>query len=208
MALLPEDPKQQQQFLVTLLALAAVAGYYMYLYQPKGQELTEMEDRLAELQHHNRMAEARTGNLDGLREDLNAAERLFAALEELVPSRAEVPEIYQSIATESEAARVNLVNVVPSTPQREEDQYYLRQTWDMTVSGSYHSIGRLLTRVASFRRIVRPKVRTIEPAAGGGGQGSGADGTREATASFQLETYVLPPDTLSTGEEGEDASGS
>lgn len=205
MALLPEDPRQQQQFLVTVLALAAVAGYFLYLYQPKGQELTEMEDRLAELEHHNRMAEARTGNLDALRRELGASERLFSALEELVPSRAEVPEIYQSIATESEAARVDLVNVVPSEPQREEGRYYLRQTWDMTVSGSYHSIARLLTRVASFRRIVRPKVRSIQPASQDGGQGAGEG--REATASFQLETYVLPPDTLSTGEEGEDATG-
>lgn len=204
MAFLPEDPQRQKYVFGIVLLIAGGALYYFYVHQPRADELVEMEDRVAELEYHNRQAEARTENLDAVREELEQSERILRALQELVPSGAEVPEIYQAIATETRALDLELVNVVPSRPAPEETEYYLRQNWEMEVEGAYHDVGAFLTRVASFRRIVRPQVQEIRAA---GDAGGGADADTEENplrVLFGLETFVLPPDTATVEGEAAD----
>ena len=202
MALLPQDPRTQKRFLGVIVLLAVGALYYMYVYTPQEQELAELEDRIAQVEQQNERARARTGNLDEAREELAQLESLYRDLEELVPPRAEVPAIYQSIAEEVEALGLELNRVTPSSPQQVSDQYYLRQNWQMEVEGGYHDVGEFLARVASFPRIVRPQVTQIRP--------SGRTNTGEVpvVTSVGLEMFVLPPDSARQSEEGgNDASG-
>ncbi|MFQ5890052.1 MAG: type 4a pilus biogenesis protein PilO [Gemmatimonadota bacterium] len=187
MALLPQDPRQQVYVLVVVLALAAGVFGYMRPYRDKLEELREMEDRLAELEHQNRLAESRIGDLEELRQRLRRSERVFASLERLVPSRAEVPAIFEAIATETQALGLRLINVAPAAPVADSGAYFLRQDWEMQVQGEYHAIGNLLTRVASFDRIVRPQIQEIRPAE------TTPSGRQLVEATFGLETFVLPP---------------
>lgn len=189
MALLPEDPRDQKRFLFILAALVAFVVFWMYVYSPKKTELNEMEDRVAQIEYQNRMATARTGNLDQMRADLQRSEQLFAALQRLVPERSEIPAIYESIAQESQSLGLELQQVVPAAPQADSGSYYLHQDWQMQVKGDYQAVGRFLTRVASFRRIVRPEISEVRPAE------RTPSGRQLVSATFGLETYVIPPDT-------------
>lgn len=195
MGFLPDDPKDQQRLLGIILPVALVALFYFYLYRPRGTELVELEERIADMEAQNGVARARTVDLDGLREDLVLAERRFAALERLVPTGEEIPEIYEAIASESEALRLDMRNVIPIAAEADSGAYFMRQNWEMEVEGSYHDIGRFLARVASFDRIVRPQVREIRPVEGAG------EGT-PVTVYFELETFVLPLDSGSAREGG------
>jgi len=193
MALLPNDPQDQKKFLGVILALAALAAFYLYVYTPKDEELAETRARVEDVERLNELAELRSGGLETLRRELRRREAVFAALEELVPARSEVPALYEAIATEANDLDLELVAVTPSEPQRSEDgAYYLRQTWSMTVTGEFHSIAAFLTRVASFPRIVRPQVAAITPI------GRTTSGRQEVQAEFELDTYVLPPETERT----------
>jgi Tfp pilus assembly protein PilO len=196
MGFLPDDPKDQQRLLGVILPIALVALFYFYLYKPRGTELVELEERISDMEAQNEVARARTVNLDGLREDLVFAERRFAALERLVPTGEEIPEIYEAIASESEALRLDMRNVIPIEAEADSGAYFMRQNWEMEVEGSYHDIGRFLARVASFDRIVRPQVREIRPVEGAG------DGTHPVTIYFELETFVLPLESGNAGEGG------
>lgn len=198
MGFLPDDPKDQQRLLGVILPIALVALFYFYLYKPRGTELVELEERISDMEAQNEVARARTVDLDGLREDLVLAERRFAALERLVPTGEEIPEIYEAIASESEALRLDMRNVIPIEAEADSGAYFMRQNWEMEVEGSYHDIGRFLARVASFDRIVRPQVREIRPVEGAG------DGTHPVTVYFELETFVLP---LGLGNAGEGGGG-
>lgn len=204
MAFLPDDPERQKYAFGIILLVAGAALYWFYVHQPRADELVEMEDRVAELEYHNRQAEARTENLDAVREELEDSERVLRALQELVPSGAEIPEIYESIANETRALDLDLVNVVPSQPTPAETEYYLRQNWEMVIEGSYHDVGAFLTRVASFRRIVRPEVNEIRPS--GGEPTAGGDQGSLLRVSFGLETFVLPPSGGSDGGEGAESA--
>jgi len=187
MALLPEDPGQQKSLLAIILALAIGAGFYLYVYRPGGEELLETADQLADLELQNQMAESRIGNLQELRDRLAFSERHLSALERLVPSRAEVPAIYEAIATQTQALNLTLVSVTPDAPVADSGAYFMRQTWRMQLEGEYHAVGEFLTRVASFDRIVRPHVESVGPAE------PTRSGRQTVSVSFGLETYVLPP---------------
>ncbi len=203
MALLPDDQRSQQRFLGILLLVAAAGAFYIYVYSPRATELAELEDRIAQVEHQNDLAEARTGNLDQARADLEEAERLFGALQALVPNRAEATEIYESLAARTEGMGLEMVSVVPASPEPTPEGYYLRQHWDMTVEGGYHTVGSFLAHVASFERLVRPQVSSLERVGG-----DGEDELTQIRAVFGLETFVLAPDTAQAEQEqGGDSGG-
>jgi len=189
MAILPQDQRQQSLLLVIILALAAGALYYNFLYRPGATELVELSDRVEDLETQNQIAETRVGNLQELRDRIDRAEARFDLVERLVPSNAEVPAIYEAIATESQALDLRLINVEPSLPEpADSGAYFLRQQWQMEVQGDYHSLAAFLTRVASFDRIVRPHVTQVVPAE------ETPSGRQLVRASFGLETFVLAPE--------------
>lgn len=197
MALLPQDQRKQMMLLVIILAIAAAALFYNYVHRPGTVDLLELSDRVEDLATQNQIAETRVGNLQELRDRISTAETQFAVIERLVPSNAEVPAIYEAIATESQALDLRLINVQPSLPQpADSGAYFLRQEWQMVVEGDFHSIGRFLTRVASFDRIVRPQVSEVVPTQ------QTPSGRQIVSASFSLETFVLAPDqpVPATGE--------
>lgn len=188
MAFLPEDQRSQVRLLVAILAVGAAALYYYFAYTPAGLELVELEERVEDLETQNQLAEARIGNLQRLRDDLSAAERQLEALERLVPEGSEVPEIYEAIASEAQALDLRLLSIEPLEPSPADSAGTLmRQEWALVVEGGYHAVGRFLTNVASFDRIVRPRVSEVLPA------GTAGSGRQRVRATFILETFVLAP---------------
>lgn len=189
MAIGPDDPRSQRWLLGVLFLLGGFGLYWFYMYQPRSQELTEMEDRIAQLQERNRQAEQQIGNLDELRAELQQTEQLYQAVRDLVPPRAEVPAIYESIAQQVERLGIELNQVTPEEPEPVENSVFQRQQWSMAVEGPYHQVGEFVTRVASFPRIVRPMIVDLRP----GGETNAGD--VPVVANLTLEMFVLPPDT-------------
>ncbi|MFQ5679770.1 MAG: type 4a pilus biogenesis protein PilO [Gemmatimonadota bacterium] len=196
MPILPQDPKNQYRLLGIFLLLAAGALYYLYIHRPRGEDLSELRQRVDQIEQQNRLAKERMENLDAIRRQLELGERQFAMLERLVPARAEVPAIYEEIASESQALGLELVNVTPAEPLPDTAGYFLQQNWQMEVEGQYHDIGDFLTRVASLPRIVRPQVSEIRPTR------QTPSGRQLVSARFGLETYVLPPPETERTEGG------
>jgi Tfp pilus assembly protein PilO len=186
MALLPQDQRHQSMLLIVILCIAAAALYYVYVFRGNAEEILEQTDRVETLEMQNELAEARIGDLQRLRDRLSAAERQFTTLQRLVPSGAEVPAIYESIATQTQALNLELINVEPLPPVAADSAgTLLRQEWQMEIEGEYHAVGTFLTRVASFDRIVRPRVTQIVPAE------TTPSGRQRVRVAFQLETFVV-----------------
>ncbi len=196
MALLPSDQGQQLKLLAAIVAVAAAALFYVYVYRPQGDALLETQDRLETLETQNRMAEARIGDLQRLRDRLSGSERQLEVLRRLVPSNGEVPAIYEAIATETQTLNLRLISVEPAPPVAADSAgTLLRQEWQMQVEGEYHAIAEFLTRVAAFERIVRPRITEIVPT------GESASGRQLVTATFDLETFVLGSGESAAGQE-------
>lgn len=186
MALLPQDQRQQSMLLIVIVSIAAAGLFYVYAYSPSGDELIELAEQADGLELQNELAEARIGDLQRLRDRLSNAEQQFTLLQKLVPSGAEVPAIYEAIATQTQALNLRLINVEPLPPvDADSAGTLLRQEWQMDVEGEYHAVGTFLARVAAFDRIVRPRVTQIVPAE------MTPSGRQIVRATFQLETFVL-----------------
>lgn len=197
MALLPEDSRSQQRVLGIALLVGAAVLFYLYVYLPGREEIAGLEQRVETLEQSNRLTRIRTGDLDRTRGELERAEGLLGALQELVPERAEVATIYEALAARSDALGLELVSVAPSRTTDAGEAYYRRQRWDMILEGRYHDLGRFLAQVASLPRVVRPEVRSIE-----GLERTG--GGYPVRAELTLETFVLAGEDGSEPPAGEE----
>jgi Tfp pilus assembly protein PilO len=195
MALLPQDSGNQVKLLVAILSMAAGALYFNFIHRPADFDLVELADRVEDLETQNQLAQARVGNLQRLRDDMREAEGQLEAIERLVPGRAEVPEIYEAIASETQSLNLRLLSIEPLAPAPADSAGTLmRQEWVLVVEGGYHALGEFLTNVASFDRIVRPRVSEVIPA------GTSAGGRQLVEATFILETFVLGAGAGASGD--------
>jgi len=194
-ALLPADPDKKKQVLLGVLAV--VGGAYLsftYLYTPRAEAAAALQERLTQLETQNKAARAltRDGGVAEAEKRLKEHRAQLHAVEGLIPSSEELPDLLDAISAEAQRTGVELALIQPVGATQEE--YYTRRTYDLAVIGSYHRVGEFLTRVASLPRIVTPLNLQLSLQAP---QGSGANAPANAPepklqAKFSVETYVLP----------------
>lgn len=186
MALMPDRQEEQVKLLGILILAGLAALYWLYAYRPKNQELALREERVSQLQFHGRRTSIRVASLEEVRSELERYRRELDRLRPLVPTRSEIPALYDAVARTSQQTDVELVSVIPREPAPDSSAHFDVQRWSMEVEGDYHGVGRFLAEVASLDRIVRPEVTRIEPAEGSGGDTVGI------RAVVELESFVLP----------------
>ncbi len=188
MALIPQERHKQVALVVVLGSLAALWLFYDYWYSPRALEVEALEARLTQLEQQNQQAQflaARGGAR--LEERLAVYERHVVRLEELIPRSEEVPALLNSMAMEAQRTGVDLASMRPEPAAAGE--FYTRQSYQVSVVGDFHDVGRFLTGVASLARIVTPIGLDLEPHTGPAPR---AEMVAPVIARFRIETYVLP----------------
>jgi type IV pilus assembly protein PilO len=188
MALLPQDPDQRKKFFLGMLLVGGL-GFLGYerVYTPKVAEVQLLQDRLAEMRTKNQAARAVTAGVTGSEE---VEQRLvlyrgqLSAVENLVPSSEELPDLLNAIAAEARRSGVELSLIQPVGAT--EEAYYTRRMYDLVALGSYHGIGEFLTHIASLPRIITPLNLSLNVRAE-----STREGEQRLEARFSIETYVL-----------------
>ena len=193
--MLPKDPRAQVRVLGLGLLVGGGPAFHLYFWSPRRVELADLAERIERAERANAVAELSAGNLDEMREGLVLGERQLSVLKRLVPREREVEAIYEAIAAETQALGLDLIHALPADPVVDSTNAFVRQLWTLQVEGAYHDIGRLLTRVAGFARIVRPEVDEIVPSR------ITNSGRQLVHARLILETFVLPPEDSALPEE-------
>lgn len=187
MALLPQDPAKQKQLLIGLLPLVLLFGYYYYLHTPRVEEIHGLESRLEALEQRNEIARTiaqRSG--PELEQRLAIYEQHMHRLEQLIPTREEVPGLLNSVTARAQQAGVELAGYRPAG--EEAGDHYSRQVYEISVLGSYHSVGGFLSEIGSLPRIITPTSLSLQPRS----ETLTRDGSQMVLASFRIETYILP----------------
>ncbi len=206
MALLPADPKQRKQMIILIVIVIGLGWYlgWTYAISPRGEEIDVVAQQLEKLERQNRRSRALAARRDDLHARLETQERMLRIFEELIPESEEVPNLLDAISQEAQLTGVELSRIRPQAA--EAGQYYTKQTWELSVLGEYHDIGRYLARIASLPRIIKPTTVQI-------GTAPENRATRDMQAplevSFRIETFVLgaPPGTQ-PAQSGQGASSS
>lgn len=187
MALLPQDPAKQKKLLIGLLPLLLVFAYYQFMHTPQRAELDTMITRLEDLEAKNATArQLAQGGGAALQERLALYQANMERLEQLIPKREEVNQLLHSLGVQ---AQENNVALVAMTPRGEEaGTFYMRQTYSIGVSGSYHEIGAFLSSLGSLPRIISATDLRVAPLAAE----AGSTEPPRLLAEFIAETYVVP----------------
>jgi len=201
MALVPDDPKQRNAFLVGLVALAVMYFFWDMWYTPRGEELAEMESHLEQLEDQNRRAQIlATRGGEQMQERLALYQRHVTQLEQLIPQSEEVPQLLNDMTVEARRVNVEIALMRPEPP--EPGEFYTRQSYQLEAVGEYHDVARFLTAVASLSRIITPVDMDVTRLQGNRGQ---VDAESPVVARFRIQTYVLPE---GMGGQAETPSGS
>ncbi len=200
MALLPADPRQRKQALALMAVVIGGLWYVgkVYLIDPRGAEVEEVRQNVERLETKNRRSKVLAAQRDDIKARMESMEGQLDVFERLIPASEEVPELLDAISQEARFTDVELALIRPR--ETEATEYYTKRTWELSVQGDYHDVGRYLTRIASLPRIIRPTGVRISP-------GPVNQATRDMEAplevAFTIETFVLggaPSDTTGTAQ--------
>lgn len=178
---------RQKLILGGLVVAGALYVGFTYVYSPRVENLTAMEERLESLQAQNRTARilVEQGGEGAVEDRLAEYSAQLVRVEGLIPSAEELPDLLDAISTEARRTGVDLTLIQPTGAEVAE--FYTRRTYDLAVLGSYHQIGEFLTRVGSLPRIITPTDLNMTVQ-----EGEVRDGNPRLEARFAIETYVLP----------------
>jgi type IV pilus assembly protein PilO len=145
-------PNKQKIALLILLLLAEVAALYFLLIQPKYKELKDLTAQLSGLQQQvqeNRVLAAKLPILLKEYEQLNR--QLAAALTEL-PNEKEIPGLLTSVTDQGKKAGLDFLVFRPQAEQPRD--FYAAVPVDITVSGTFSSVGNFFAAVGNLPRIM------------------------------------------------------
>ncbi len=188
MALLPQQPKQQRALLFSILGLAAAGLFWNYWETPEREEISTVTERVESLEAQNQAARiAAARGEEGLQENLATFERHIARLEQLVPSEQDVSELITDLNLT--ANRLDILGIDWIRNPEQPGPNYNLQTFDSNWVGEYHDVGRFLSEIANFERILTPiQLQLTVPQNPEDYAGYEAP----VEAAFTLATYVLP----------------
>lgn len=195
---LPDDPAQQRRLLIGLVPLFALFGYWYFLHGNYVQELEAQETRLEALELQNAQARMRAPQSLQLEERLTQFERHMERLEELVPRGEEVSRLLNTINERADQIGITMVRFAPGAT--ESGTHYDRQTFQLTIRGTYHQFGRFLSEIGSLPRIIAPIDVHIVPVDSRTEVEPGEP--RRLESSFLIETYVVPESRPDEANEG------
>jgi len=199
MALLPQDPQKQKLIFMGLLPILFAFGYYYFYHTKRATEAAALQDNVDRLEVSNAGMRQIVGRYGPeFHQRLAVYQAHVGQLEELIPRREDVPVLISQITARAQEIGVELAGLNPAA--EEAGTFYSRQSYEVQVLGSYHSIGEYLTAIASLPRIVRSsevKLNVHTPATEPGE-------SPRLRAIFRIETFIVPDpgaamDTVSAG---------
>jgi type IV pilus assembly protein PilO len=145
-------PNKQKIALLTLLLLALGAVLFFLLIKPKYKEMKDVEATLTNLQTQIEENRRIAANLPVLIKEYERLKKaLDAALTEL-PNQKEIPALLTSVTDEGKRAGLDFLLFRPKG--EEPKDFYAAVPVDITISGSYGSVGNFFAAVANMPRIV------------------------------------------------------
>jgi type IV pilus assembly protein PilO len=197
MAGLPPMTKRDQNLIVVaIVAIAAAAAYWYFVWSPKSVELASLEARVAKLDSTNAKAkkEVAGGKLDQLRKDQARANESLALMRQLVPTGNEVPVLLDQVSVAAREAGLEMAGVRPE-PVIPGDQFDTYR-YSIKVIGSYHQTAKFLADIGSLTRIMAPVGVNLVPNENPTNTRRRAQrGESSLGVDFELQTYVAkaPP---------------
>jgi type IV pilus assembly protein PilO len=193
MALLPQNQRDQVMLAVAIVFLGLAGAYYQFIYTPKVADIETLTARVERLDASNQRAKVvmSRGSVESMRAEAELLRDNLELMRTLIPASNEVPALLDQILGAARRTGLEFSNFAPTAtvPGEQFDTYRFR----MSMQGSYHQIGELLTAIGSLRRIIAPINLQLAQAPPNNARGARVNSAEEPllTANFDIQTYVV-----------------
>lgn len=190
--------REQSLLAVMLFAVGLAVLFYMYVFTPKSETITEQQSHVDALASANSKAasELKAGNLRQLKEDATKYAENLAVMRQLVPTVNEVPGLLEQVSNAARRVGLDIASVQPQ-PVSSNGENYDAHRYRLVVKGGYNNMTEFLTNVGSLPRIVTPTVLKMKLADGSAAAAAPTGNRRRMPAAeapiqteFDIETYV------------------
>ena len=197
MASLPTNQRDQIMLFVGVLGILGAGAYWNWVYSPKSEQITETRTHVEALDASNQRAKSimARGSVEQLQAESKRLQANLDLMRTLIPTGNEVPSLLDQILGAARRTGLEFSNFAPTaTVQGESFDTY---RFKMSMQGSYHQIGELLTAIGSLRRIIVPVNVSLTGSTSAEARRNRPE-ERILTANFDIQTYVV---RTSTGED-------
>jgi type IV pilus assembly protein PilO len=199
---LTEKEKKQLMGLLVFVPIAAIAGYWFVLREPRALEAAELRTAVDSLTQavDSAKRELASGTVEELRQRVADYEAGLTVMRELVPTDNEVAQLINDI---SDRAKLRNIHVADLSPLGSEDAgVYRIARYRFAVLGHYDDVGAFLSDIASLRRIMVPHQLVLNPASNQAAKTMGDTSGALLQASFHLRAFVKQPSVMGDDEGG------
>lgn len=153
--------KDQITKIVGIAMMSGLFGYVyvVYFWMPTAKKISENAKKVEEIQNDidkAKAAKAKCKNLEAKLAELSAQKE---AAQKKLPTGKKVPDLLRTLTDLSKKYNVSIKSIAPGATVREE--YFMKASYSMNVSGDYHSIGKFLTALAVEERILTMENLTL-----------------------------------------------
>lgn len=189
MAGMPTNQRDQAMLLVGILGIVGAVAWWYFKYDPKSAELQATRDHIEALDASNQRAKAimARGSVEQLQAESKRLQANLDLMRTLIPTGNEVPALLEQMLGAARRTGLEISGFTPAGTVAGETFDTIK--YRMSMQGSYHQIGELLTAVGSLRRIIVPVNVSLAPSGSREAREAPAD-ERILTAQFEIQTYV------------------
>ncbi len=199
--------------IIAVLVLIVIAiGGFLLVVAPKHHQSGQLQSQITSEQSDLRQTEARVQSDLSAEAQYSAYAKQLTKIKSAVPSDAQIPELINQLQAASTQTKISLqgVSVSPSssaTAGTSSTAAFPSQSFNLSFTGSYFSVARLLGRLAAFVRIddthfhvtgrlISISTLSLTP---GSGSSSSAASSGMVTAAVTALDYDVPTGSLSDG---------
>ena len=146
-------------FLALLILGGGLYSYLSYFWLPVSKKIAEFERKNSEMERQIKTAKATIAKYPDLQKKLSELQSQKEELKKKIPVDKNISELFRVIKRSADKNAIYIESIVPMGVVNEK--YYFRITYNMTIKGGYHNIGRFLGEILSQDRILNIENLTI-----------------------------------------------
>ncbi len=145
-------PKQMQ--VVVGATLALVGGgfvYFSYFWKPISARIAKAKTDIEAAEAKITKARAQAARLPQIQQELVVLNQQAADAEKRLPKTKDVPEVIDTVSSLSRKNNVQMTSFVPGAQSAKP--FFMEVPYTLSVTGSYHNLGRFFAALALEERI-------------------------------------------------------
>jgi len=187
-----------------------LAGFITYsMTMPRIEEAKSVSATLQTRQQELNKIRNNENKLPTLQANVEKLEQELDSLEKFFPDKVDLPKLISRVTKVAREEHIYATTFTPQSPIKRE--YYIENSYTISVLGSYHNLGKFFARIANFDLIINVSDMKLTTSSGVAKEiqkyrdehnvsDSYDNSVKSTKATFKITTYSSLPDSAQGGK--------